>query len=264
MNGTSSLNAIYNKKGEFILFDKDSSIPLYIQIKEILKEKIEHNLFNPGDQIPTENELCRLYDVSRITVKQAINSLVTEGYLTRSRGKGTYVKPPKLEQNLAGITSFTEDMIQRGLKPGANLLKCAVESAEPDIVAKLQLGNDIQVFKIERLRTADSQPMAIETIWLPYQLCPNLLQEHLTTSIYQILKNQYKISFNRAIQYLEASKAGKKEAKLLQIKPGDSVLYMERISYMKDNVPVDLTQSIYRGDRYKFKVELTEQRKGKN
>ena len=238
------------------MINKDSSIPLYIQIKDVWKEQIERNLLKPGDQIPTENELCKLYDVSRITVKQAINSLVNDGYLVRSRGKGTYVKPPKLEQNLAGVTSFTEDMIRRGLKPGATLLNTEVETAEPDIAARLQLGDGARVIKVQRLRLADGQPMAIETIWLPYHLCPTLLQEDLTTSIYQILKNQYKIVFNRAVQYLEASKAEKREAKLLQIEPGDSVLEMERQSYMKDNVPVEFTQSVYRGDKYKFRVEL--------
>jgi GntR family transcriptional regulator len=245
------------------VINKDSSIPLYIQIKEMWQEQIEQNMLKPGDQIPTENELCRLYDVSRITVKQAINLLVGEGYLVRSRGKGTYVKQPKLEQNLAGVTSFTDDMIRRGLRPGATLLDCAIQTAESDMVARLKLSDGERVIKIQRLRLADGQPIAIEMIWLPYNLCPSLLHEDLTASIYQILKNRYKISFSRAVQYLEASKAGKKEAKLLQIEPGDSVLQMERLSYINDNVPVEFTQSVYRGDRYKFRVELSEQRKEK-
>ncbi|MCL4514183.1 MAG: GntR family transcriptional regulator [Firmicutes bacterium] len=236
---------------------RDNPIPLYLQIKEFWRKQIEGGALQPGDQIPTDQELCERYDVSRITVKQAINALVNEGLVIRRQGKGTFVAKPKLQQDLLKLTSFTEDMWQRGLVPGASLLSKELIPAPSEIAKSLQLKEGEKVVRIQRLRLADNEPLAVETLYVPYAVCPELLGDDLGgQSFYGLLENRYGLRLNKAEQFLEGSLATKKEAHLLRIREKDAVLLTERITSLEDGRPVEFAKSVYRGDKYKFHVVL--------
>ncbi|WP_328589513.1 GntR family transcriptional regulator [Priestia abyssalis] len=236
--------------------DKDSLLPIYYQIEEGMKELIAREELKPGDLVPSERELAERYDVSRMTVRQAINNLVNDGYLVRQRGKGTFVAHSKIEQGLQGLTSFSEDMRARGMSPSSKLLEFNRIKASMTIAAKLKIGEGESVYEIKRVRLADDIPMAYEMLYISEELVPDLTEEALGSSIYEYMENTLNIRIAKGEQVLEASLARKNEAAILQIKEGASVLLIERTSYMENEKPVEFVQSIYRGDRYKFKIEM--------
>lgn len=237
--------------------NKENPVPLYLQIKEIWRHQIKAGVLKPGDQFPTEQELCRRYEVSRITVKQAVSALVNEGLLIRRRGKGTFVAKPKLRQDLTGLTSFTEDMKRRGLVPGAKVLKKEIVKTTPFLTKKIDVVEGTEVMLIERVRTADGEPLALESLYIPYDACPQLLHADLELiSIYDFLEKEYHLNLEGADQFLEAGLADRKVAKILKIQEGAPVLTIERLSYLADGRRLEYTTSIYRGDKYQFHVAM--------
>jgi GntR family transcriptional regulator len=236
--------------------DKESLLPIYYQIEEGMKELIAREELKPGDLVPSERELSERYDVSRMTVRQAISNLVNDGYLVRQRGKGTFVASGKIEQALQGLTSFSEDMRARGMTPSSTLLEFNIVSAPVLIASKLKLKEGESVYEIKRVRLADDIPMAYEILYMSQCLVPGLKEETLSSSIYDYMEQVQNIQIVKGEQVLEASIARKNEAAILQIKEGTSVLLIERTSYMEDETPVEFVQSVYRGDRYKFKIEM--------
>lgn len=232
-------------------------VPLYLQLKEAIWEQIEAGRLTPGDPLPSERELSVKYGISRMTCRQAIGELVAEGVLYRQRGKGTFVANPKISQGLLALTGFTEDMTARGLTPGAILLDVRETPATPRVVDMLDLQIDRTVVQIERLRTANGQPMALEACHLPARLCPGLADAAgLTGSLYRLLKEEYGFELARARESLEAVLASRTEAVRLGVKPGAPLLLIERISYDRAGRPVEYVRSLYRGDRYRFNAEL--------
>ena len=149
------------------MLDKQSPIPIYIQIEEQLKQQIQQGDFPIGTTIPSERELTERFDVSRMTVRQAITNLVNDGLLYREKGRGTFVASPKVEQPLNGLTSFTEDMMARGMVPSSKMINFEILEPESDISAALQLAQGDEVYFVERIRFADDKPMAIERTYLP-------------------------------------------------------------------------------------------------
>jgi GntR family transcriptional regulator len=236
--------------------DKDSLMPIYYQIEEGLKELIAREELKPGDVVPSERELAERYNVSRMTVRQAINNLVNDGYLVRKRGKGTFVANSKIEQGLQGLTSFSEDMRARGMNPSSKLLEFNLIQAPATIAAKLAIDEGESIYEIKRVRLADDIPMAYEMLYISQHLVPGLTKEVVSSSIYDYIENTLNISITKGEQSLEASVARKNEAAILQIKEGAPVLLIERTSYMDNQKPLEFVQSVYRGDRYKFKIKM--------
>lgn len=236
--------------------DKDSLLPIYYQIEEGMKELIATEELKPGDVVPSERELAERYNVSRMTVRQAINNLVNDGYLVRQRGKGTFVANSKIEQGLQGLTSFSEDMRARGMNPSSKLLEFNLIQAPAAIAIKLAINEGEPIYELKRIRLADDLPMAYEMLYISQQLVPNLTKEIVSSSIYEYIENELKINITKGEQSLEASIARKNEAAILQIKEGAPVLLIERTSYMDNQKPLEFVQSVYRGDRYKFKIEM--------
>jgi GntR family transcriptional regulator len=236
--------------------DKDSLLPIYYQIEEGLKSMIASNELQPGEMIPSERELCDRYDVSRMTVRQAINNLVNEGYLVRQRGKGTFVGMTKIEQGLKGLTSFTEDMKVRGMKPTSILLDFREIKVTPALSDKLAIHENEWVIEMQRIRLADDIPMAYESVYMPKGLVPELTKEIASKSLYDYIEKEKKLSIAHADQTLEAAVAKPKEADILEINEGAPVLLIERTTYQETGKPLEFVRSIYRGDRYKFKIEL--------
>jgi GntR family transcriptional regulator len=237
--------------------DRAAPIPLYYQIRTRLLEAIENGHLKPGDRVPSERELTETYSVSRMTARQAVSELETQGYLTRIQGKGTFVAAPKLDQPLAGLTSFSEDMRRRGLHPGALVLSATEVMAGRRVGQVLGRSESTPVFRLERLRLADSQPMALETAYIPVDLCPDLLSKQFEhQSLYLILQEQFGMHLVKATQRLEAVAADAYEANLLHVHEGTPLLLLERVSRDGRDTPVEFVRSLYRGDRYRFVTEL--------
>ncbi|WP_445486789.1 GntR family transcriptional regulator [Niallia sp. 03133] len=233
---------------------KDSHIPIYFQLEMEIKELIKD--LQPGDPISSEREFSEKYDISRMTVRQAINNLVNEGILVRKRGKGTFVAEPKVEQPLSGLTSFSEDMRSRGLTPKTKILDFQVIPSNRSVAGKLMIQEGEFVYEVRRLRLADDIPMALETSYLPLSLMKDLTKEIVNASLYDYIENDLKQQISHATQTLESSLSQKQESMLLQLKDGAPVLLIERYSYLGSGIPFEYVKSIYRGDRYKFVIDM--------
>jgi GntR family transcriptional regulator len=233
-------------------------MPMYYQIRTHLLEAIENGTLKTGGRVPSERELTEQFSVSRMTVRQALSELESQGYLIRIQGKGTFVGSPKFEQPLTTLTSFTEEMRQRGLEPGATVLSSDELIAGAKLAGTLQILPTDSVYRFQRLRLANGEPMALENVHLSSQLCPGLIDIPLQNqSLYQVLAERYAIHLGLATQSLEAVAAGPYEAALLQVREGTPLLSIERLSRDQNDRPVEYVRSLYRGDRYRFTAELS-------
>lgn len=238
------------------MLDKESPVPMYVQIEEHLKRRMKQGEFTVGTAIPSERELTEMFDVSRMTVRQSVMNLVTEGLLYREKGRGTFVAAPKMEQPLSGLTSFTEDMLSRGMEPGTKLISLKKVVAEDDIAKALQLIEGEQVFAVKRIRYADHKPMAIERSYLPVKIVPELDLNTVEGSLYSFIEQQKELSISHALQSMEATLVNKEDAEFLQISVPAAVIVIERVSYLTDEIPFEIVRSTYRADRYKFTSEI--------
>lgn len=240
------------------MLDKSRPIPLYYQVKESLLEKIKSNQFKVGDLIPSESELQEEYNVSRITIRRAIQELVQEGHLYTRQGRGTFVSRPKVSQELNLITSWAETMAAMGMRPETKRIEYFVEPAPVNIARLLNIPIGDKVYRIERLRYADGEPTCIMTNYLSPAVVPGLLDKGLKSeSLYETLEKHYSIVLSRAEETVEAKAAKASEAELLNIKRGAPLLYATRVTYDITDRPVEVVISITRADRYSYKIRMT-------
>ncbi|NJD01194.1 MAG: GntR family transcriptional regulator [Ruminiclostridium sp.] len=174
------------------MLDEKLPVSLYYQLKEILIKKIKGNEWPVNTRIPTERELCELYRVSRITVRQALDELEKGGYLYRKQGKGTFVTIPKLEQRLGSFYSFSEEIRKMGAVPEANILEFIILESSDRISEILKIERGGKVYGINRLRKADKEPFAVETSYIPVAVAPGLVRESVEKDgLYNTLKTAY-------------------------------------------------------------------------
>lgn len=237
--------------------DRTSRLPLYYQLYEILRANITRGEWQPGDMIPPESELIERYRVSRTTVRQVLDMLVNEGLIYRQRGRGSFVAHPTVEQALVRIVSFTEDMRQRGFEPASKVLSSGLIPAPQDIAEKLQIEPGEELARLERLRLADDEPMSIEESYLVHRYCLGVLQgDYASNPLRQALEREYGIRLVRAKQVIRAILATPRLARLLSIPPRSALLFIERVSFSQQNVPVEFLRIYYRADRYSLYNEL--------
>jgi len=235
--------------------DPTSPVPKYFQLRTILLDMIERSELPVDSPIPSERELCARYGLSRMTVRQGVEQLVAEGRLYRVPGKGTFVARPKLEVPLR-LVSFSEDMLSRGLRPGAIDLSRRTVPADGRLARLFDVEEGTPIHVIERLRTADGEPMAIERSHILASLAPDLLDRRLADrSLYGVLEAVYGIVFDAGDQTIDAGVADATEAKRLKIPKGSPVLLLQRRSYM-NGVCAELGVSTYRADRYQIHTAL--------
>ncbi|MFJ7727914.1 GntR family transcriptional regulator [Neobacillus sp. NPDC097160] len=238
------------------MINKNSPIPLYYQLEEHIKGLIENNDLSPGDALPPEREYAEKYQISRMTVRQAFTQLVNEGYLYRLQGKGTFVAERKIEQPLQGLTSFTEDMKARGLKPESNLVRFEIIPATIQIAGQLKISENKPVYEIKRIRLADGVPMALETNYLSAILINGLTEEIVNQSLYGYIEGTLNLRIESASQIIESSIASQNEAELLNIAIGAPVMHIQQNTFLNDGTPVEFVKSVYRADRYKFMIQM--------
>ncbi|MBK3493397.1 GntR family transcriptional regulator [Viridibacillus sp. YIM B01967] len=238
------------------MLDKNSPVPIYVQIEELLKNKIFDGEFKIAENIPSERELSEQLGVSRMTVRHSITNLVNSGLLYREKGRGTYVANPKLEQPLNGLTSFTEDMRLRGYEPSNKLIRFEKLIPSIDIAKALQMKPEDEVFSVVRIRNADQKPMAIERTYIPVDIIPDLDKNMILGSLYSLIEERHHQKIDHASQQMEAALVTKEDSKLLNIEQPSAVLIIERKSFLSTGVPFELVRSTYRADRYKFITEI--------
>jgi len=238
--------------------ERESYIPLYIQVIDALVEYIEGNNLESGYQLPGEAELCRLFDVSRTVIRQALQELEYKGLIYRTKGKGTFVAKPKIHEGLfQELTGFYQDMETRGHKPESKVLKQAKVKASKKVAAFLGIEEGDPVIQIDRLRYVNKEPIVLVTTYLPYQICPDLLEVDLSQrSLYEFLEKEHEVVIARGRRTLEAVGASKVEAELLDVPVGAPLILLDSVSYLADDTPVEYYHALHRGDRSRFETEL--------
>src|SRR6266704_2610600 len=214
--------------------DRTSVVPLYYQIRQHLLDQIRSGTLKPAEPLHSEGDIASQLRVSRMTVRQALKSLCDLGVANTQVGKGTFVTGVKLEKSFRRVLSFTEEMEERGARPGSKVLS------------------------FELVRPANELPMGVERSCLPLRLCPDLLETFdPRTSLYQTLAERYGIQIAVTDEVVEAGPAGSEEARLLQIPMESTVFYFTRTSFVQSGQPVEFVTSVYRADRYKIVNRLT-------
>jgi GntR family transcriptional regulator len=240
--------------------DPNDFLPRYYQLANILRESIAQGKFEAHQPIPSERQLETIYSVSRTTIRQAIDLLVRQGFLYREHGRGTFVSPQKLQKGISELTSFSEDMKQRGLTPGQKVLEIGYVEPPEHVRQHLELTNgQNRVLCIERLRLGDNIPMGLQTSYynLPDDQTITLEDLEGYGSIYKILQEKFHLLPTEADEILEVALATPREASLLQIEPGSPLLVSERTTYSQYRRVIEFVKILYRGDRYRYFAKLT-------
>lgn len=233
-----------------------SPIPKYYQLKEIIRDMIEKDELEAGQVIPPERKLCERYGVSRMTARQAVMELVNEGLLYRVQGLGTFVAEAKVHQGTGRLTSFTEDMRERGMEVSSEVLGVEQESAGPVVARKLRIDPGDLIVRVRRVRNADGTPMALETSHLLYETARSILGMDLSgRSLYEVL-GKAGARMAGAEQSYEAVLVNEGESRHLGVPVGSPALLIERVTFDEGEKPFEYVKSIYRGDRYRITTKL--------
>jgi GntR family transcriptional regulator len=242
------------------IIDPKNFLPRYYQLANILRDQISNGELDAHQPIPSERQLETIYSVSRTTIRQAIDLLVRQGFLYREHGRGTFVSPQKLQKGISELTSFSEDMKQRGFVPGQKILEIGYVDPGEKIRQHLELPEESgKVLRIERLRLGDGIPMGIQTSFLNLPESQTITRQELEAggSIYKIVQEKFHLIPTEADETLEVTLATPREASLLQIEPGSPLLLSERTTYSQYRRVFEFVKILYRGDRYRYIAKLT-------
>ncbi len=233
------------------------AVPLYVQIAESLLERIRVGELIPDQRLPSERELSKSLNVSRMTLRAALRVLDNKGLLIRRPGDGTYVARPKIERQAAKLSPFTESMRSRGYQAKARLIIFERRLAEVSVASKLKVPVSAPVYYFQRLRLINKEPVLLETCTMPVYRFPNLETHDLEDrSVYEIVETEYSIVPHHSEQSLEAVSATDFEAELLGVEPGTPLMLERRLAFDKDGFPLEYGHDLYRGDRFRFVTEI--------
>ena len=228
-------------------------VPLHHQVYLDLRASLDTDRWRAGDRLPTERDLAEHYGCSLITIRRALDELVREGRIERTRGRGTFVTHPRLDRDIAGRASFSEEMRQRGLDPETRLVSARPESASTAVATALQLEPTLY---LERLRMGGGDPYLLEQVHLPAERFPGLLASDLEHgSLYELLSTRYDTQVVRAREALEPVLLRAREARLLDQRRGAPALLIEGIAFAADGTPIEFGRTFVRGDRSRYYVE---------
>jgi GntR family transcriptional regulator len=238
--------------GLFHPLNKKSFEPLYAQIQSRLKELIRAGEIGVNDPLPGEAELSRIFGISRMTARHALQGLTTEGLTYRERGRGTFVSPPKVEKEITHLLGFSAQIRLLGMKSSTRVLASAVIPAEASIAEPLELALHDNVLRLQRLRLADDEPIAIEEVWIPRGRFPGIEEiDFGKHSLYETLRNRYGVRIGSSRETIGARGATAEEARLLRIPSRSSLLEVSRTLLDVEGQPMEVAHSLYRGDRYR-------------
>lgn len=236
-----------------------SAVPLHIQFEQRIIERIERGEWKPGDKIPSERDLMEFADISRATVRQAISSLAHQNILEKVHGAGTFVKQPRFEQPLHVTYSFSEQLRHLGFNLQDQLLERRLLPAPRELAARLQIPEGADVIYLHRLRMLDVTPVMVSKAYIPYHLCPGLLDDPFDGSLYQLLVNRYQLPVLRATECLEAQPPDRGLCGLLRISNRIPIMFVERVAHTRDDVVLHVGLNYIRGDMCYFRIDLVSQ-----
>ncbi len=239
-----------------MLLERTSGVPLYRQIQDYIRRKIEAKEWAVDDQIPTEQQLSQDFGVSRITVVKAVSRLVDEGLLRKEQGRGTFVVAIGLVPEPLSLRSFTEEMKDRGLVPGSQVVEKTVTEPSQRLRDRLQLAKDQKVYRLVRLMLGSGQPMGLHRTYLPVDLFPGLLQYvGDNTSLYATLQERYSVTPEKGIETYSAIQLDSEESRLLGVAAGSPGFSVERQTFY-NNQPFEWVTALMRSDQFHYTVQL--------
>lgn len=235
---------------------KGDRVPLYYQLMDIIIADIENGKFKENDKLPSERELCELYDISRATVRQTIQELEKEGYIYKVHGKGTFVSSERFKQDLLKFYSFTEEMKKIGKVPSSKVLDFGIIEANEKIARKMKMDTGEKLYKFTRLRLADNKPIMLETSYIPYDRFIGITRNNLEKeAMYEIFTKKYNTVFSKAEESFQPVSTTEYEAELLKNQVGSPSMMIERTTYEENDI-IEYTVGIARGDKFKYRVVL--------
>jgi GntR family transcriptional regulator len=241
-------------KPSSLTLDKTSPVPIYHQIKEGVIRLIDDGVVKPGDLLPSENELSNAYQISPMTVRQAMKALVDEGYVQRERGRGTFVLQRPMRHQLSGLIGFSEDMQASQMQPGGTILEFDLVPPPTALLQRIPMASDIQLRRIKRVRFANEMPVGIHDSYLQGI---DITREELEAegSLYRLLDAKGMI-LDEGEEILEATVASAEEAQLLNVSTGFPLLRATRLTWDKDGNFVEFVVALYHADLYQYVIRL--------
>ena len=237
-------------------FEARPAVALHHQIKEDLFLHLRSGRWTPGAELPTEEALCKHYGVSRGTVRRAIADLVTDGYVERHRGRGTYVSHPKLESGIVGSYSRFR-VVGPPLDPGGRVLFCKRIRAAKDVAAMMQIEAGTPLWNLERVRFTQGKAVSVQTSFLPVAICPELSRQPLATEhLIDVLRDTYGVMLASAVEYIDPTVADGYSARLLGIKVRTPLFQIERTTCTVTGAVAEYRRAVLRGDVYRYRIEL--------
>ena len=244
-----------------VMLDPNSRLPKYVQILNWIHGMISRGKIKVGDQIPTEEELSRMFSVNRMTVRQAMEELSVEKMIDRKRGKGTFLVSPKprdLVYKLEHISSFTDDMKALGITPRTDTRSVEVVEPNPTIRKTLGLKKADRVIFTLRIKYAEEEPVLIERSYLPHSEFRDILDMNLDGSLYHLLVEHFDITLHHSTQIFSSILSSKEDTALYNLKRRCPCIMVESTQYDPNNIPIEVLYSYFRGDKYKFRVSSGE------
>ena len=236
--------------------DKNSRIPAYVQMMDLLIAQREDGALCEGAKLPSERELCDIYAVSRATVRQAMQELEKDGYVNIYKGRGSYVATKRLKQEMSGFYGFTESMKALGKTISTHLVDFSQVKCDERLARKMQCAIGTDIFRFTRVRYADNEPMLIVTTNLPSARFPHFDPARLITgSLYSMMTETYNVTFTKARETLQSVRVRSNEVALLQVEPDAPCMKIDRYTFEKDSI-IEYAVGIARGDKFQYHVEL--------
>jgi GntR family transcriptional regulator len=230
--------------------------PIYLQLREVIRNKIEDGEFMPGMAIPSENDLAETYGINRMTVRNGIDALVNEGLLKRVQGKGVYVVGSKVERDLETLGGFTQTMREKNTEPCTKVLVKTLRKAGNKYSEIFGIKPEDDIYYIKRICSADNEPVALEEIFIPKYVVPKLEGIDLGVfSIYEVY-DFYGVNISKAFQTLDLTQLEQRDARMLGIDASLSVMLFECISYDKKERVIEFSRNYTRGDKCSFNVHF--------
>ncbi len=237
--------------------DKNSLLPLYHQVEESIRKDIKNKKYIPGQPILTEIELQEKFNVSRETVRKAVNNLVFAGLVVKKKGVGTFVTYPKIVHRVGYVYGSYEEIVARGTIPGTNFIEKKEIKPSELMRQQMVLETGATVIKIKRLRLANDEPVAILSSYLPSDLVPDLARvKFINDSLYHTLEKIYYLTLSKGDEIIEAGSISDKDANWLQIKKKSPILVVKRLTYLDNSRVIEKLTALYRSDKFKYQVKL--------
>ncbi len=236
--------------------EQHSPLPLYVQIRDTLRRQILDGSYEVHERLPSENEMMNTFGVSRITIRQALRDLHNEGLVFSAQGKGTFVSKPKAVQNVQRLEGFGEAMAAQGYEASARVLSIQQLKAPKAVSAALDLDGGDDVVEVKRVRYLNRAPVCIDHSYFPMDIGRRMFSLDLSGDIFPLLENYFGIPLGGADIGLDAILADEEAQQYLNLKSGEAILRVERLTHNQEGRPIDFEYLCYRGDSFKYQFRI--------